>query len=91
MEKRILRYLYLLDVGNTVTEELNIYGNSMGYKVSLDNKEISFSRLNIPTKTLDIAKEVDISGGNIRIIFPKEVEYNIELSDEKGVLSVRHE
>lgn len=66
--------------------KLEIYGNSMGYKVSVEDEDLSFSRLKIPTETLDIAQEVNISGGNVTINFPKDTEYTVELRGEKGIV-----
>lgn len=71
-----------------MTNKLIINGNSMRYTTTQDGEEIVFTEVDLPTRTLNRADRIVLTGGNMEIDFPQDVEWNIKLKGDTAVVTV---
>lgn len=65
-----------------MSQKIRFTGNSRTYGIDIDGERVLFSEINIEPDILKLADEVSISGGNIVVEVPDNVDWQIKSDND---------
>lgn len=61
-------------------------GNGVTYGTKIGDERVTFNEVSIDASILSVSSEVSLSGGNLRVSLPEEIEWDIQVEDSVGKL-----